>query len=235
MPIWITLLAAVFLVTVHLFGFQLRKLQSSHQRGWLSLGGGISVSYIFVHLLPELHEGELHLAEDGHVLIPGVEFPLFLIALLGLLLFYGIERHARLSRKARRETFWTHLTAFAIYNLLVGELLTHLFEEDLAGLLFYCIAMAAHFLVNDLAMIRDYKELYLKKGRWILAAAPLLGWAAGIWLEIPHRWWLVIFSLVAGGTILNVLKEELPEEQNSNFKAFAGGALLYTALLILLL
>lgn len=41
-----------------------------------------------------------------------------------------------------------------------------------------------------------------------------------------------LFAFLAGGVILNVLKEELPEERESRFSAFAGGALLYAALLL---
>jgi hypothetical protein len=37
---------------------------------------------------------------------------------------------------------------------------------------------------------------------------------------------------MAGGVILNVLKEELPEERQSKFWAFALGAAIYAALLV---
>ena len=44
----------------------------------------------------------------------------------------------------------------------------------------------------------------------------------------------VLFAAVAGAVILNVLKEELPDERESCFSAFLGGAAAYTVLLILL-
>ena len=44
----------------------------------------------------------------------------------------------------------------------------------------------------------------------------------------------VLFAFLAGGVILNVIKEELPEEQESLFWAFALGAALYTVLLLAL-
>ena len=43
---------------------------------------------------------------------------------------------------------------------------------------------------------------------------------------------IVLFALLAGGIILNVLKEELPEERKSRFWAFALGAGTYAALLL---
>lgn len=41
-----------------------------------------------------------------------------------------------------------------------------------------------------------------------------------------------LFALPAGGIILNVVKEELPEERKSNFGAFGGGATVYAGLLL---
>jgi hypothetical protein len=43
---------------------------------------------------------------------------------------------------------------------------------------------------------------------------------------------MILFAFVAGGVILNVLKEELPEERQSKFWAFALGAAIYAALLV---
>lgn len=41
-----------------------------------------------------------------------------------------------------------------------------------------------------------------------------------------------IFAFIAGGVILNVLKEELPEERDSRFSAFAAGTFGYAVLLL---
>lgn len=39
----------------------------------------------------------------------------------------------------------------------------------------------------------------------------------------------VLVAFIGGGTILNVLKEELPEERRSSFAAFLVGAAAYAA------
>ncbi len=41
-----------------------------------------------------------------------------------------------------------------------------------------------------------------------------------------------LFAVLAGAIILNVMKEELPEERESRFGAFAAGAAAYTGLLL---
>ena len=67
-----------------------------------------------------------------------------------------------------------------------------------------------------------------------MAAAIIIGSAIGFSSEISEAAISLLFSFLAGGVILNVLKEELPEERQSRFSAFSIGAFCYTVLLLLL-
>jgi hypothetical protein len=51
-----SLAAACLLALVHLLASRLRFLRVQPRSVWLSVGGGISVAYVFLHLLPELQE-----------------------------------------------------------------------------------------------------------------------------------------------------------------------------------
>ena len=46
---------------------------------------------------------------------------------------------------------------------------------------------------------------------------------------------MVLFAVLVGGVILNVLKEELPEERQNRFADFALGASVYVVVLIVAL
>ena len=52
--------------------------------------------------------------------------------------------------------------------------------------------------------------------------------------EISDLALALLIAFLAGGIILNVLKEELPEERDSRFGAFAFGAAAYAILLLAL-
>ncbi len=65
-----------------------------------------------------------------------------------------------------------------------------------------------------------------------MAAAIIVGWVIGSGTEIHQAAVAVLFAFLAGGIVLNVLKEELPEEQESRFWAFALGAIGYAILLL---
>lgn len=228
---------------VHFLGGQLRLLEVIPRSRWLSLAGGISVAYVFVHIFPELAEAQEELAGRPGA-IPWIEHHAYLVALGGLAAFYGLEHMVRASRTParnpppRREgatpdtVFWIHIASFAVYNALIGYLLVHREEHDVHGLLFFSGAMALHFLVNDHALQQDHQDVYRRRGRYILMAALLAGWLAGLVTDIGAAALGVLFAFLAGGIVLNVLKEELPEERKSRFAPFLFGATGYSALLL---
>jgi zinc transporter ZupT len=232
------------LAFIHLFAGRLRFIRSTPRSRWLSLGSGVSVAYVFVHILPDLNEAQENVQESINVEVAFLEHHVYLIALLGLGVFYGLERAAKISRKHSREAgkgdvtssgvFWLHIASFAIYNALIGYLLLHREVPGLASLLFFAIAMALHFVVNDYGLREHHKKMYDNAGRWILAAAIITGWAIGIGTELSQAAIGVLFAFLAGGVVLNVLKEELPEERESRFWAFAVGAIGYAVLLLTL-
>jgi hypothetical protein len=231
-------------VLVHVLGSRLHLLSGTPRSVWLSGAGGVSVAYVFVHLLPELAEHQETLATKAEEagLLSSVESHAYLIALLGLAVFYGVERFAQSKAGPRKggsdeevplSIFWTHLGAFAIYNLLIGYLLVHREEADLRGLIIYGVAMSLHFLVNDSGLREQHGKTYHRYGRWLLAIAPVLGLGIGLASEISPYLLSSLFAFLAGGVILNVLKEELPKERQSRFWAFATGAAFYSGLLLL--
>ena len=107
-------------------------------------------------------------------------------------------------------------------------------EPDMENLFLYSLAMGLHFIVNDFGLRENHKHIYDRIGRWILAAAIIVGWVVGSGTQIGEATIAVLFAFIAGVIVLNVLKEELPEERESCFWAFGLGAVIYSALLLAL-
>jgi hypothetical protein len=61
--------AALSLAFVHLFAGKLRFLDGLPRSRWLSLAGGVSVAYVFVHVLPDLSEGQETVEESFGLLV----------------------------------------------------------------------------------------------------------------------------------------------------------------------
>jgi hypothetical protein len=257
-------LLALALAVSHLFAGALRFLRGVPRSRWLSFAGGVAVAYVFVHLLPELQAGQEEIRQSGSLGVQWLEHHVYVVALLGLSIFYGLERAAKSDRSRRAATneysddgedlaahggetsqkdeeegdeasawvFWLHMASYSVYNALIGYLLIRREEPDVRSLLFFAAAMGLHFLTNDYALREHHKETYDRLGRWMLAAAVLVGWGIGQMTEIDDAALAVIFAFLGGGIILNVLKEELPDERQSNFGAFASGVAVYTLLLL---
>lgn len=239
----IILLTIVAFVLVHVFGERLSFLTRTPRSIWLSSAGGVSVAYVFVHLLPELAEHQETLGSEAQQLdfLGAAESHAYVISLIGLALFYGVERFARSGGRPRHANtpgstpmavFWVHLSSFALYNVLIGYLLVHREDADRRGLIVYAIAMALHFVVNDQGLREHHGRAYHLYGRWLLAVAPVAGLLLGMATQVSPALLSALFAFLAGGIILNVLKEELPEDRQSRFSAFALGAVTYSALLL---
>lgn len=233
---------AVGLAIVHLFAGRLRWLNVVPRNRWLSFASGVSVAYVFVHLLPELSAAQETIANNLGSTLLFLEHHVYLVALLGLTAFYGLERSAKVSRQRNRQAgkgditeaqvFWLHIASFAAYNALIGYLLLHREEPGVLNLVLFFVAMALHFVVNDFGLCEHHKQSYDRIGRWVLAIAVIIGWVIGSGTEIDRAAIAVLFAFLAGGIMLNVLKEELPEERESRFWAFVLGAGIYTVLLL---
>jgi zinc transporter ZupT len=248
--LWLSGGLALLLAVIHVCAGELKFADREPRSRWLSFASGVSVAYVFVHLLPELQEHQEILAEVP--LFGFVEKHVYLLGLLGLVVFYGLERAVQCSqclhadgpeqisgRMSQDDTtgagvFWLHISSFMIYNALIGYLMAHWEAPSWEGLLLYAIAMALHFIVNDNALREDHRSAYHNLGRWLLAGSIVMGWTLGLASEISEAALAILLSFLVGSIVLNVIKEELPEQQQSRFGPFVFGAGAYTALLLML-
>lgn len=236
----LTFICAILLALVHFFAGKLRFLEGIPRSRWLSFAGGVSVTYVFLHILPELSAGQEAFSEERGKVIAMLAHHAYLIALAGLVAFYGLERMAVSNRKreggreekTNMQTFWIHVASYAMYNAVIGYLLLHRDEQGGMALLWFVVAIGLHFVVNDFGLWEHHKQRYRTRGRWMLAGAVLVGWLVGMLTEVHETVVVALFAFIAGGIVLNVLKEELPEERQSRFPPFVLGAALYAALLV---
>ena len=212
-------------------------LQHAPRSRWLSAAGGVAVAYVFLHILPELASHRATFADELGTDESTAEAMVYSLALAGLATFYGLERAIRTHRRRSDGAhptawaFWLHIGSFALYNVIIGYLLLHREEDGFGTLVIYGAAMALHFVTNDFGLRQDHKARYDRVARWVLAAAVLGGWALGGFADLSEIWIAFLFAFLAGGVVLNVLKEELPEDRESSFWPFVGAAIAYAAIL----
>ena len=233
------LVAVVALALIHLLAPRLTFLRGIPRSHWLSAAGGISVAYVFVHLLPELEEAGRAATEAGF--LPFLEHHAYLFALAGFVLFYAVEIHTRRSRernsaaggedRAGQEAFALSIASFAVYNAIIGYLVAS-DPFELGDLVLFAVGIGLHFVVNDFSLDEHHKALYDRTGRYVLVAAIVLGWAVAQAVEVPEAALGLMLAFIGGGVVLNVIKEELPAERRSRVSSFAIAAAAYAALLL---
>ncbi|WP_404458432.1 hypothetical protein [Oceanobacillus kapialis] len=125
---------------------------------------------------------------------------------MGLTIFYGLEKMVKHEKnrkqvKTNSGVFWIHISSFFLYDTLIGYLLVREEYHSHWGMLFYFLAMAVHFITNDHSLRYD------RYARWLLTGAILLGWTIGVFTPLDESYIALLTAFLAGGIILNVLKE----------------------------
>jgi hypothetical protein len=245
---WATLGVALLFAAVFLAGGSVHRPGRAGRRRFLSFAAGISVGYTFVHVLPGLSRVQAIAAEAPALFrVRFPEYSVYLWAMAGFLIFYGLETLAVRARPAPAATAdsaesaengtrwrpWVHIGGFALYAWLLTHLLVWQGRSALAlGL--YTVAMGLHLFPIADHLSREYAAVYRRRGAPVLALAALAGWASGLMLTIPLHALATLVAVVAGGVIVNAMIAELPKEKEGRYGAFLTGAVVYTALLLVL-
>jgi hypothetical protein len=243
-----TLAIGLSLAFLHVWSPYVHPAGYVDSRYWLPFADGISITYIFLRLLPEItHLAEQELNPDEPYVLSfsgwleglsawGEQNP-FLPLLVGFTLFYGLERgierpeHHGSSADAERPVhFWVHMVGMSLYKILLGYLMGQI--TSVYGLLIFTFAIMMHFLVIDFHLVEMHRSAYHRIGRWILTGAFLFGWFLSTQVTIAPAVLAMLVSFVAGGAVLLIIQDEFSERFDNSYAAFVIAVILYSPLLL---
>ena len=225
------LIAVIIFALVHLWAEKCQLLNLSTHSRLLSMGGGIAISYVFVDLLPKLSEGDLLVKKTLEDIFPYFERHVYVMALLGFLLFFIVDRSDKLLSN-RSLFFWLSLSSYAFFNFLVGYAVVDKNNPEVQPLFLFTFAMALHYFMNDYSLSEAHGNDYRFFGKWILILSLFLGWFVGFWTELPATAVALISAFIGGGVIMNVTRHELPVKNRNSLGAFLFGTAAYTVILL---
>jgi hypothetical protein len=255
----LALVSTVVLAALHLLAPRIRGLPFVPEQATASFAGGLAVSYVFLHLLPEIARGNEELRElfqEQGGPSPLLELGIFVVALVGFLIFYALERLAERSQAKAPDTgrrghtparseavpeegtgnphvFWIHLSSFAVYNALITYTLPLNYRVSIPFAVLFTVAMGLHFVLSDRGLEEHYgKQFDRMLPRLLLTGALVLGWVLAS-LFAPTRSVTVslLTAFLAGSILLNVFKEEIPSTRRSSLTWFTVGLVTYAVLL----
>lgn len=243
------LVLTAILAALHLLAPRIRKLPLVPERATGSFAGGLAVAYVFLHLLPELAEGNEAIGEVLHDVIqptPLMDLAIFLVALAGFTAFYGLERladgHAdpkggagpKTTGRSNGGVYALHLGSFVVYNALITYTMALRLRTGILFAVMFTVAMGLHFVLTDRGLEEHYPRRFDLRGRLLLAAALVVGWGLAA-LFAPSSTLVValLTALLGGSILLNVFRQELPSNRASSFGWFLTGLTMYAGLLAL--
>lgn len=227
---FLSFLTVLIFALIHFFAFKIRKLRFGTHSKFLSAGGGIAISYVFIDLLPKISESDLIITQALSGVIPYFERHAYIMALLGFLLFFTVDR----AQKAvpGKKAFWLSLFSYALFNFLIGYAVADKDNPEVKPLLLFGIAMGLHYFTNDYTLSEVYEDDYEHFGKWLLVSFLFLGWLLGLWITLSPTAVALISAFIGGGVIMNVIRHELPQDKPNNLRTFLFAAFLYTIILL---
>jgi len=196
---------------------------SPNKMKFISVSAGVSVSYIFLILLPEIYFGSLEISKV-----------LFIAILVGFGVFHVIEKYIRQNftgQALRKEHRLVHSATSFVYFFVVGFLLVKLTESDggLASTLLF-VPIALHIVIDSLPR-RHTKRQHL---RALSASSPFLGALAASFIDVGKAGNVILLGIVGGALLYTVVRESLPRDREGKPLYFITGLLLFTVLVLLL-
>lgn len=220
-------IALCILVMIHLFANLSSVMGWMWHGSFLSLAAGVSFAYVFVDLLPALEKGQPILKQTIGPVIPYLDLHAYLIALLGVLFYYGL--HTQTESKG---LFFLSTLGYLLFNFFVGASLSDSTNPDIQPITLFTIAMGMHYFIHDHNMRTNYLVEYDTKVRWYLVLALFCGYFVGLITHIPDAIVAIVVSFLSGGMLLNALRYELPKREQVGYCFFVFGALIYTAIVL---
>ncbi len=233
----IALAATLVLAAVHFFIPWIYSTRQSPSKVFNSFAGGVAVAYVFLHMLPELVEQNAPMGEllkHFHWLSPFVELAIFVTALVGFLLYYGVEITAERAKQPNQTlVYQLHLGMFLIYNFLITYTMALRVETGVFFTILFTIAMLLHFFLIDKKFNRLYPNRFSHTGRFFLVAGLLLGWVFSVIFDPVNVLVVALMTaFLSGSVLLNIFREELPSANKASFSGFVVGALFIAVILL---
>jgi len=242
---WPSLVGVAAIVLVHLLSPRFHFMRKP-DNVWVPASAGIALGYVFMDIFPHLAKSKAKFEYGGdNWLYEFLTQNIYLVAFIGFSVYLGIILAEQILRKNPEMGVITFRTApaivrvefvsIAIYNFLIGYLLSEQVTHRPEPVILFGAAMTIHFVGLD-ALVRDhFPRLYDGTQRYAFAAAVFAGWVAGISLEISNASLDLWYSFLAGGIIVVAAVYELPHiHSRKQYWAFVAGAGLFSSLILLI-
>ncbi len=239
----VSLIVVLILASVHIFVKELRRVPAVSRNALLAAGAGASLAYVLMRILPKLADKQESLMASVDTGVRGfLEHHAYLVAMLGLVVYYGTSRLAAYSAEGPnvdsplryRVAVISTTVGYGAYSLLIAYLIVHRLHLGLISLTLITVGMGTLFLVSDHSLRKTWPDAYDRWIRWALTVALLAGWVVGVWIEVSSNVVALWYAFLAGMMLITTIGEKLSIKESGSFASFLAGVVAFTALLLIL-
>jgi hypothetical protein len=218
--------AMVMLVCTHLFYPQFENSRLGRQDWWVPFTGGAAIGYVFLFMLPKIGDYTAYVINREPHAWEFWQYRLYTLVLVGLLFFYIVDRYRDLSAHVH----WVvgvQSIGFGLYSFTLGYLLPTLRREGYVPYLLLGLIFGLHLAGLNHQLRLRHRKVFDERLRYFFAASILAGWLMGLQFPLPVRLMAAITAFVAGGIIVNVMLEELPDRDDDRLWPFIAGVFFF--------
>lgn len=228
---FISFLSLFVIANVHFLAPYICRKGILFHNKFLSIGSGIAIAYVFIDLLPKLSRNEGKLRAFFDQFFPYLEHHVYIMALLGFLLFFVVDRSENIVKK-KSTYFCISLGSYSLFNFFVGYAIADQNNTEVQPLYLFTFAMALHYFMNDYSLTESHGKTYNHLAKWILVCSLFFGWLVGLKTEISASAIALVNAFISGGVIMNVTRHELSLTTANSCHTFLISALLYALVLL---
>lgn len=216
----------ILLVVVHYWGEEIAG--HPFRQRLTGLSAGVTVSYVFLELLPRFHGGMEHFGSWGFFsLLAGFSLPHLAESF--------IVQHRKSVDEVRKEFQEIHTFFVFTYYALIGVLIHFLLQQSVvAGTLLF-IPVLLHTAISSLSLAELHSDVM--ENRVVKAAimlSVLLGIGTASVIPLREAAAHLLLGLVTGMFLYVVISDSISQKNTGDVRVLAAGLLIYSGVIVYL-
>jgi len=218
------ILFGLILVIAHYISQRLNIQHDAHRMKIISFTAGIFITYLILHMLPQLYVNNLFLNRIS-----------LLSVLIGFSFFHTIEKYIYQHESGDRlkmDLKSVHEFLLFLYYVVVGIVLVSITQLNIVNGILLFIPILLFTALSTVSLKQVHEIMTSKKiTKTVLSISALFGALIGIFLDINIVIYDALFGFVVGSMLYVIVVESLPKEREGNPLFFILGLVLYTIII----
>jgi hypothetical protein len=234
MKILLSGITVSILCAVHVLFPNIERALHRYKHIWVQWTGGMAIGYVFMYMLPKLSDDTSLIISNEPAEWEFLHYRLYLIAMIGLLTYLLVDIWS--ASKNPRVDYWKQIqgASFCFYNLLIGYMLFNIPRTGILPPLLTTLGFGAHLMGMDHLFYKWHANYYKLTLKWLMTISLVVGWLLGFTVELPETFKASSTAFIAGGILINVITEKLPDREDGHFGPFLAGVGLFVVIAIVM-